>query len=252
MRIHVLSDLHMEFGKFTYPKVEADLVILAGDIHTKLNGLHWIQESIPNTPVLYLMGNHEFYGTKTPSLIDKLRAQAEGSNIHIMENDTFELEGYRFIGSTLWTDMNLHGDTLVGSVEAGSRMNDYKRIRRSDNYRKLSPKDTRISHASSVAAIENFLKSGDPRRSIVVTHHAPSIRSLPKRRREEPISCAYASHLDPLIEEATPLLWIHGHIHHSHDYMIGTTRVVSNPRAYVDDPNPNFNPELVIDLDRMS
>jgi hypothetical protein len=74
------------------------------------------------------------------------------------------------------------------------------------------------------------------------------MRSLPEHRKKEIISCAYASHLDSFIEEHEPLLWIHGHIHHSQDYLIGRTRIVSNPRAYIDDPNPAFDPNLVIDL----
>lgn len=73
--------------------------------------------------------------------------------------------------------------------------------------------------------------------------------SLPEHRRSESISCAYASHLDAFIEEYEPLLWIHGHIHHSQDYVIGKTRVLSNPRAYVDEPNVLFEPQLVVDLD---
>ena len=129
-------------------------------------------------------------------------------------------------------------------------MNDYKKIRKTPSYRKLRPVDTRALHHESVHHIERFLATGDPRRSVVITHHAPSIRSLPERRRQEGFSCAYASRLDPFIEAHSPLLWIHGHIHHSQDYQIGRTRVLSNPRAYVDDPNPGFDPGLVVDLVR--
>lgn len=249
MRIRVLSDLHLEFGPIDLPKVEADLVVFAGDIHVKLNGIRWIRGNFPDTPVIYLAGNHEYYGEKLPRLLDKIRDEAAGSNVHLLENDSIEIGGFRFFGATLWTDMELFGDHHVGSLEA-LQMNDYKRIRRTPSYGKLRPVDTRALHYETVRHIEGFLKAGDPRRSVVVTHHAPSMRSLPERRRTELISCAYASHLDSLIEEHDPLLWIHGHIHHSQDYRIGRTRILSNPRAYVDDPNPGFDPELVIDLDR--
>ena len=89
---------------------------------------------------------------------------------------------------------------------------------------------------------------GDPQRSVVVTHHAPSILSLPAHRRSQPLSCAYASHLDDFIRLHSPLLWIHGHIHHSQDYRIGTTRVLANPHGYIDEPNPAFDPLLMVEL----
>ena len=249
MRIHVLSDLHIEFGDFEYPEVKADAVILAGDTHTKLNGLKWAKIAIPDIPVLYLLGNHEYYGAKFPRLVEKLKDEAVGSNVSVLEESIFEMKGFRFFGATLWTDMALHGDPQIGSVEA-LKMNDYQRVRYSPTYRKLRPAETRSRHRSTLEALNRFVVSGDASRSIVLTHHAPSARSLPERRRTELISCAYASHLDDQIEALSPLIWVHGHIHHSRDYFIGRTRVIANPRAYIDEPNPNFNPRLVIDLEQ--
>ncbi len=249
MRIHVLSDLHIEFGDFDFPEVDADVVILAGDTHTKLNGLKWAKETIPDIPVLYLLGNHEYYGAKLPRLVEKLKDASQGTNITILEKGFVELGEYRFFGVTLWTDMALHGDPQVGSAEV-LQMNDYKRVRQNPTYRKLRLVDTRSHHLSTLNSLKEFISSGEADRSAVLTHHAPSARSLPERRRSELISCAYASHLDDLVEQLDPLVWIHGHIHHSQDYMIGRTRIIANPRAYVDDPNPNFDPMLVIDLER--
>jgi Icc-related predicted phosphoesterase len=80
-----------------------------------------------------------------------------------------------------------------------------------------------------------------------VTHHAPSVRSLPERRQAELISCAYASRLDEFILIHQPQLWIHGHIHHNNDYWIGKTRILANPRAYPDDPNQGFIPDLMVE-----
>lgn len=181
-------------------------------------------------------------------LLEKIRQEAEGTNIQLLENESVEFGGFRFFGTTLWTDMALHGDPYVGSLEA-MQMNDYKRIRKTPSYRKLRPVDARAMHHEALMAMRQFLCAGDPLRSVVITHHAPSMRSLPKPRRCEPISCAYSSHLDAFIEEYEPLLWVHGHIHHSQDYVIGKTRVLSNPRAYVDEPNALFESQLMVDLD---
>jgi len=106
MRLHILSDLHIEFGKFDLPEIDADVLILAGDIHTKRNGIKWILEHAPKgVPTLYVMGNHEFYGEKHPGLIQKIRAEAIGSNVHILENESITIDGYYFFGCTLWTDL---------------------------------------------------------------------------------------------------------------------------------------------------
>ena len=87
MRLRIFSDLHLEFGDFAPPKVDCDLVVLAGDTHPKLVGVRWAMETFPETPVLYLMGNHEYYRERIPRLIEKAKALAEGSNVHVLENE---------------------------------------------------------------------------------------------------------------------------------------------------------------------
>lgn len=246
----MVSDLHQEFGEGRVPRVDCDCVVFAGDVDTKTNGIQWIQREFPDVPVIYVCGNHEFYGENYPSLIGKLKMRAEGTNVHVLENDAVTIGGVRFFGCTLWTDLALMGEWSEGAAEAGNTMNDYKRIRNSARgFGKLLPRDTRMAHVASVAAMRTFFSEGDARASVIVTHHAPSILSLPERRRTEAISCAYASNLEALILEHEPRLWIHGHIHHSNDYRIGETRVLANPRAYPDDPNAAFVPGLVVTLE---
>jgi predicted phosphohydrolase len=249
MRIRILSDLHQEFAEIDVPSVDCDCVILAGDVSTKRSGLKWIRRRFPDVPVIYICGNHEYYGEKFPRLTQQLREEARGTNVHFLEDDSVTINGYHFFGCTLWTDMALHGDWMMGATEAGLTMNDYKRIRNSTvHFRRLVPQDTRRAHVASLEAMRQFFAHHEAERSVVVTHHAPSVLSLPVRRREDPISCAYASRLDDFIAEHHPCLWIHGHIHHSHDYRIGTTRVLSNPRGYPDDPNKDFAPDFTVDL----
>lgn len=249
MNLHILSDLHIEFGPFDLPETQADVLIFAGDVHTKRNGIKWIKEQAPkDIPIIYVMGNHEFYGEKHPRIIEKIKDEAAGSNIHILENEKVEIDGYTFFGCTLWSDLELISPSPIIGATAAMEMNDYKRIRSSFTYKKLSPKDTRSEHLNSVSQIRKFLDSHNPEKSIIVTHHAPSIRSLPEHRRKKPVSCAYASNLDHVIQKFEPALWIHGHIHHNQDYHIGSTRIISNPRAYIDEPNPAFDPNLTIQL----
>ena len=256
MRLHVLSDLHHEFEEIDVPDVPCDVVILAGDIATKRNGIRWIKRRFtnPEIPVIYLCGNHEYYGEKLPKLQQLIREEAaDFPHIHFLENDSVTINGIHFFGSSLWTNFDLQGGSWqVAADLAGEGMNDYRRITssRDGNYHKLRPVDTRRVHLESMMAMENFF--ADPTHTagntVIITHHAPSRLSLPDHRKHLAISAAYASSLDDFILNRQPQLWIHGHIHHSNDYQIGSTRVISNPRAYPDDPNPNFNPALVIEV----
>lgn len=146
--------------------------------------------------------------------------------------------------------MHALGGPGIDGALAGEQMNNCKRVRNSQKgYRKLLPVDTRAAHLASVKKLAAFFETHDPRRTVVVTHHAPSILSLPERRRAELISCAYASHLDDLIRRHQPTLWVHGHIHHSIDYWIGRTRVVANPQGYPEKVNPGFQPGMVVILE---
>lgn len=248
MRLHLLSDLHLEFAPFVPPRPAVDCVVLAGDIGTRASGLRWIRETYPDVPVVYVLGNHEFYGERLPRLTAKLVEQAAGTNVHLLENSSIEVGGIRIFGATLWTDFMLLDDPESASAAATADMNDYARIRHWPSVRKLRPHHTREVHAHSRLLLEAFLTAGDPTKSIVVTHHAPSLLSLPDYRRGDLLSSAYASRMDDLILRHQPALWVHGHIHHANDYRIGATRVVSNPRGYPDEPVTGFQADRVLDV----
>lgn len=253
MRIRVLSDLHREFGHIPLPEVPADVVVLAGDVDRGTRGVTWARMAFPGLPVLYIAGNHEHYDERIGRLHEKLREAAGGSNVHILENETFELSGYRFFGATLWTDFNLLDDQVTAMAAAGSRergMNDYRKIRRKDAGR-LQPRHTAMLHADSRRALTEFLARGDPARAIVITHHAPSIRSLPEDKQREPISAAYASNLEHVMTANGPAVWIHGHIHRPCDYRIEKTRIVNNAFRYLDGQQiegRGFRGDLVLEL----
>ena len=249
MKLHILSDLHIEFGDFNVPDVEADLVILAGDIHVKDKALKWILRQNFKVPVIYVLGNHEFYNYRFPELIDKLQRQAKGTNVHILENDTIEIGGILFFGCTLWSDMKLSGNQSTAIAEAAEGMNDYHLIWNNETHRRLTPKETVAWHKKSAKKLKKFLETGDPRKSVVVTHSIPSIQSIPERFRDHALAPAFASNMENLIQEYNPRLWIHGHTHDSFDYKIGKTRIICNPRGYVPHAhNPDFDKKMIVML----
>lgn len=266
MRVHVFSDLHLEFGACDFPPAVragqlADLVLLAGDIHTKRRAPLWAAETFAG-PVAMILGNHEAYGDSLYAAIAAQRKDAAGSSVRMLERETWTLtvaDGtpVRVIAATLWTDFALFGaDKQARMMDAAHHaMNDFQMIGIMDSLRKeqrpLTPADCLRLHRESRATIENALAQPFDGVTIVMTHHAPSRRSVPADWQGDPINAAYASDLDALIERTQPQLWVHGHIHSSSDYFIGTTRVVCNPRGYFPSQlNPDFNPALAVELAR--
>ena len=82
MRLHIIADLHFEFGPVDVPDTHADVVVLAGDVAVGPKGLDWIHHRFPDRPVIYVLGNHEFYRHNLPGLTQSLMRQAEASHIH--------------------------------------------------------------------------------------------------------------------------------------------------------------------------
>ena len=248
MRIHILSDLHLEFSDFEPPVTDADVVVLAGDIHVGREGRKWIRRCITDRPVIYVLGNHEYYRHATPKLIDDLRRESDGSHIHILENSSLEIEGITFLGCTLWTDFGITGDAIACRAAAEEIMADYKLIRSSPTFGRLHARDTARMHIDSRRWLADRLTQIDPTKVVVVTHHAPSARSIPPWHAGDLLNGAFCSRMDTLLAGSRVPLWIHGHTHHCVDYRIGETRVLSNQRGYPDALCRDFDPALVLEL----
>ena len=151
MRLHILSDLHLEFGPAEVPTPEADVVVLAGDVHVGYEALAWAQDHFAGRPVVYVLGNHEFYHHALPGLTEGLKRETEGSHIHLLENSAVELCGFTFLGCTLWTDFLLLNDLRMATGVAEDIMSDYIVIRYGPENRKLRARDTAKLHAESRA-----------------------------------------------------------------------------------------------------
>ena len=234
MKIRYLSDLHLEFGDVpdTLPSIGEDLVVLAGDIYLGLRGLDWAAKAIPDRPVLYVMGNHEYYHQDYDSMLDRARQSCALSHITLLENNSFVLGGYRFLGATFWTDFSINGAPFCEPTMAFARkgMNDYYLIGREKLGRQLQPEDTAEWHAQSRAWLEAELQaSKEP--VVVISHHGPFAGASAPRYLGDRLSGAFNSDLTGLMKPPV-VAWIFGHTHYCVDTVIGDTRVVSNQRGY--------------------
>ena len=248
MKIQILSDLHIEFDEFDFVDTDSDVVVLAGDIHVKEKGLLWALETITNKPVIYVLGNHEFYRKAYPKLIDTMKEFAKGTNVHILEKDVVTIDGVNFLGCTLWTDFNLFGDPGYSGYHCQQQMTDFSKIRMYPRYSKLRSTDVVSIHHQSLKWLTSELAQKKGEINVVITHHGPSLMSLPQDRQKNICSPAYVSHLDDVIKEYSPNYWIHGHIHNSFNYFIGDCNVITNPRGYPDERNPDFKSDFIIDV----
>lgn len=246
MNIQVISDLHQEFGYKEPSFDEADVAVIAGDVNLGVKGIHWLKERFPKMPVIYVLGNHEYYKGSYPRTLKKILALAEDTHIHVLENRAVDVGGVRFHGATLWTDFSLYGDSKTYGVICQMKMNDYKYIRRDPSYARLRSVDTYQIHKESVRWLEESLGNATAATNVVVTHHAPSIKSLPPQEHGNPVSSAYASNLEELIVRHAPRYWVHGHIHTPTRYFIGKTEVICNPHGYIDERYNGYEEELVI------
>jgi len=259
MRLLVLSDLHLEVWREFAPKFDTDVsrpdvIVLAGDIHTKARAPAWAAQTFPGIPVMYVSGNHEFYGEAIDRMGSAIRVECEKySDVHYLDCDEYVLRGVRFLGVTLWTDFLLFGSGVKNNVmvDAGNVMNDYQRIRvASSGYRKLTPQDTARLHAEQRAWLAEKLSKSFPGPTVVITHMAPSKQSVAAEYASDPVSGAFASNMDELVRSAT--LWIHGHTHTSFDYIVEQCRVVANPLGYMmrggQAENDKFNSNFIVQL----
>ncbi|HRK78250.1 MAG TPA: metallophosphoesterase [Thiobacillus sp.] len=259
MKIHLLSDIHLEFGKLKLPEVDADVTVLAGDIGVGLQGIEWALQTIPwHRPVIYVMGNHEFYGQRVMMELWKAaRKKVEGTHVHLLENEFVVIDGVRILGCTLWTDFCLFGaGEREAAMKAALALNDYWSILTSQSAVRsehmatlLRPEHTLRMHEVSRDWLDRVLDQPFDGKTVVVTHTAPHRGSLAPKWANDPISPCFVSNLPGLVERAD--LWIHGHTHDSFDYQVDRCRVICNPRGYVNyrEENPGFDAGLVVDLD---
>ena len=250
MRLHILSDLHNEFSTFVPVDLGADVIVLAGDIDNGDQGLKWARKTWPGHRIVYVIGNHEYYNRELAETLALLRQTAQALDIDLLEENETVIDGVRFLGATLWTDFEYFGaeDKDMAMEEGQRRLTDFKVIRNGAQGL-FTPADSIALHKKSLAWLKARLDEPFDGKTVVVTHHLPSNKSVPERFMGTPLSACFVSHLDYLFGKME--LWIHGHTHDCFDYEANGTRVVCNPKGYVTKrgpENPEFDARKIIEI----
>lgn len=242
MRIQYFSDIHLEFGPLETTTTDADIIVAAGDIGIGLQGLDWLKSL--RKPVIYVAGNHEFYGQEYLSTVANLTGGSSASNVHFLEQRSWVHDEVRFLGCTLWSDLG--GDDNDQLEELVSIINDFRKIRyradllNAERYRRL--------HRESRRWLFGELAKPFPGKTVVVTHHAPtpwSWRDSPSQIKRH----AYCNDLREVLHSFEIAAWFHGHTHAVSDYRCSGTRILCNPRGYF--PNQlvdEFDPEKIAEI----
>ena len=262
MKIAVCSDLHLEFGDLYLPNKEsADLLILSGDIFVASDLKSWLYDESAQLiaatssqkaradrvynfirqcleefyQVVFVMGNHEHYHgdfAETANIIEGTFGPY--NNFHFLNNEWRIINGVLFFGGTLWTDMNGEDHATMAMIR--TMMNDFNCVKNTSEPGKkvFTPDDAVEDHYRFRRNLDDALALHPELPVVVVGHHAPSKASIhPRYQKDTVMNGAYSTNLDDFILDRRQIkLWTHGHTHEEFDYMIGTTRVVCNPRGY--------------------
>lgn len=280
MKIQLVSDLHLEFEDINITNENgADVLILSGDIlvaddlRNQPASLSWadVQESgygrakrsiryrdffsrvsfqFPH--VIYVMGNHEHYHGKFDQSADIIRQTLGYLNIHnvyLLDRDTKDIDGVRFVGGTMWTDCN-KGDAMT-LYHLEQCMNDFRVIRvASEGFKKFLPMRTVKEFTQTRDYIKTVVENTpDDMPVVVCTHHAPTSLSVHEMYKHDTLmNGGYYSDLSwMMLDQPKIKLWTHGHMHQCFDYKMGEARVVCNPRGYPGE-NDLFNSNFIIEV----
>lgn len=257
MHITVASDLHAEQNRsldWLKDLSGSEVVVLAGDIGVGRGALEVVfkvAEACPNSSVVWVAGNHEFYRQNIDSQIAEFRSACDSSaRIFFLENDAIDIGGVRFVGCTLWSGFDAIESCSPQEAMslAQNFISDFYLIRCGSENRKFTPEDAATKHVESVRFLRSQLNQKDGKRTVVVTHFPPSLLARNKNFEADGITAYFQANLDQMIHEMGPDLWVYGHNHYSDDMTIGRTRVVSNQLGYRSEQGsiPHFSTRLQI------
>ena len=256
MKLQIMSDLHLEMNRervrFKIPETPSDVIILAGDISKGIDGIEWAAEQSVclGKPIIYVPGNHEFYGYDMHSTLMQMRQEAETLGIHLLSQNQLIFENVRFLGVTLWTDYEAINKRERSMKVCQQLMNDHHLIRFKD--KPFTTQTALAHHQADTQWLESKLNESFEGKTVVITHHGPSIACHDNNKFDlGEITAGFWGHLDHLLPNAD--LWVYGHTHGNLDQIVNGTRLFSNQcgyrhSIYAKPEVKDFNANLIVEI----
>ena len=251
MNLRVLSDLHIEHGEPKHLNAvrsgDEDVVGCAGDVSNHgIDSLYWLRERFPDKRIVFVPGNHEYYcGMAIGELNDAMVTHGKGLGIDVLINNTVEIDGLEFIGSTLWSNFGNSPFSHESRIMSERYVNDFRMINVNDTER-LRAYYVETKLFDPAYSFLNKALHSENENQIVITHFAPAHGSIARQFAGDPITPYFVNDIEELITEK-PLVWIHGHTHTAFDYQVGYSRVICNPSGYRGEGSA-FNSNLIVEV----
>ena len=236
MKVAYVSDLHLESLKGASPvEVDADLLVLAGDIatySTRDQILAYLSECVGKFKyVIFVLGNHEYYSLDYTyrELKQKWKEWCEEVGIFLLDDSCLEIEGKKIVGSTLWTDLN--GGLAARRVEFA--LTTYSKIR---NFSALT---SYYIHQESREFLYKALAGNSV--DLCITHYCP-IYLAHSRYPENDITYGFCcTGLEELVKSSKQ--WIYGHTHENRKVL---SNLHTNQYGYYHAQEENFSTTATI------
>lgn len=246
MKFKLISDIHQDYllatnQPFWFPEETTEdrntVLLIAGDYYC------WNRER-PATEkaifkplneryhtVVYVPGNHEFYGSDINTCVDKIEYRLKQyENIIVLDNAILDINGVNIIGSTLWG--GLEGGDPISMINCKKGIADFHEIYTNTELKLFTPQDMYNLYLSNREFIEKALQEHSPERTILLTHHLPMAECIDFKFLRSRINGAFVGDISDLVLKYQPRYSLFGHTHDSVDLQVGNTRVVCSPRGY--------------------
>lgn len=253
MKIQLVSDMHMSAAReILYILEDADILVFAGDIFSRptLAKIYFSNiRKVTDIPILYVLGNHEYYSNVFPRDAKLYSKAIEGiSNCILLDNSVFTFQGVNFLGTTLWSDLS---DPIAAYVVLRG-LNDYQYIR--DSHGKvLSTAVTHKVYRENVTWLSKELKQHEGETNVVISHHAPlwecRARDFDYQSDSQYLTAGFCSRMDTFISQHEIALWLYGHVHRNNPMRHGKTKVISNCMGFPYETEVcKYTPDLLIEI----
>jgi predicted phosphohydrolase len=252
MKIRVLSDLHLEYGEldFPYKHLGEDVLVLAGDIHTRGRHGNFLKKIPTTVEIMFVSGNHEYYRGSFDNVNSDLKnLEEQFPNFHYLMDQGITYKGVDFFGGTMYTDLLLCGIDPLIDITVKHGINDFEWIMKNDKgrFRNWSVEDHKSCHEKFCFELAGWLKRTEGCKRVVITHFSPTEQAIHPQYRMNKLNPYFTSNMERFM--GWEGYWFAGHTHSSWNGYVGDTNIIINPKGYGHRyENREFDPNLIVEI----